>query len=148
MSLKKYKLRKFQFRWRIWPTWYCWLVSCLEENVNFDNFLITYIGNVLTFRLYFRNKLSIFNVFNMLFTYIWYSFSWIYVNGHFLKNNIKWYHFYTKNLWKSIKYGFKCIYFLEIFTILSRKCLVLSIKMSYFKLKNCKMYMFFIITCF
>ena len=25
--------RKFQFRWRIWPAWYCWLVECLEENV-------------------------------------------------------------------------------------------------------------------
>ena len=128
MSTKKSKLGKFQFRWRIWHAWYCWLVSCLEENVNFENLLIRYIGNVLTFKIYFRNKISIYNVFNMLFTYIFYSFSWIYVNGC-LENNIKWYYFYTKNLWKSIKYGFKCIYVLEMFTIL-------PIKMSCFVHKN------------
>ena len=129
MSMKKSKLRKFQFGWRIWHAWYCRIVSCLEENVNFDNFLIRYIGNVLTFTHFFRNKFSIYNVFNMLFTYIWYSFSWIDVNGHFLENNIKVYHFYTKNICKSLKYGFKCIYFLQIFTIL-------LIKLSCFVHKN------------
>ena len=129
MFLKEAKLRKFQFWWIIWPAWYCWLVSCLEENVKFDNFLIRYISNVLTFKLYFRNKISIYNVFNMLFTNMWYSFSWIYVNGYFLENNIKQYHFYTKYLWKSIENGFQCFYFLDFFTNL-------SIKMSYFVDKN------------
>ena len=52
-----------------------WLVSCLEENVKFDNFFIRYISNVLTFKLYFKNKISIYNVFNMSLTNIWYSFS-------------------------------------------------------------------------
>ena len=52
-----------------------WLVSCLEENVKFDNFLIRYISNVFTFKLYFRNKISIYNVFNMLHTNIWYGLS-------------------------------------------------------------------------
>ena len=79
MCMKKSKLRKFQFQWRIWLAWYCWLVSCLEENVKFDKFLMRYISNVLTSGLYFRNKMSIYNFFNMLFTNIWYSFSWIYV---------------------------------------------------------------------
>ena len=66
-----------------------WLVSCLEENVKFDKFLIRYISNVLNFKLYFRNKISIYNVFNMLLTNIWYSLSSIFMNCHFLENNIK-----------------------------------------------------------
>ena len=107
MSLKKAKLRKFHFRWRIWPAWYCWLVLCFEENVKFDNFLIRYISNVLTFILYFKNKISIYNVFNMLFTNIWYNVSWVYVNRFILENNMKQYHFYTKKYlkihWKWLK---------------------------------------------
>ena len=59
------------------------------KNNKFNNILMRHISNVLTFRLYFRNKISIYNVFNMSFTNIWYSFSWIYVNRHFLENNMK-----------------------------------------------------------
>ena len=66
-----------------------WLVSYLEENVKFDNILIRYISNVFTFKLYFRNKISIYNAFNMLLTNIWYSLSSIFMNCHFLENNIK-----------------------------------------------------------
>ena len=75
-----------------------WLVSCLEENVKFDNLLIRYISNVFTFKLCFRNKISIYKVFNMLLTNIWYSLSSNFMNCHFLENNIKQYHFFTKYL--------------------------------------------------
>ena len=46
----------------------------LEENVKFDNSLIRYISTIMTFGFYFRNKIFIYIVFNMLFTNIWYSF--------------------------------------------------------------------------
>ena len=120
---------KFQFRWRICPTWYCWSVSCLEENVKFDNFLIRYISNVLTFSFYFRNKISIYNVFNMSFTNIWYSFSWIYGKHHFFGKYYGIVSFLYNKIWKAIENGFKCLYFQDFFTIL-------SIKMSYFVHEN------------
>ena len=48
--------QKFQFQWRFGPAWYCWLVSCLEENVKFDNFFIRYISNAFAFKLYLEIK--------------------------------------------------------------------------------------------
>ena len=66
--------------------------SCLEENVKFNNFLIRYISNFLTFKIYFRNKISIYNVFNMLFKIIWYivlfEFMWIVTFSKIIWNSI------------------------------------------------------------
>ena len=61
----------------------------LEENVKFDNSLIRYISTIMTFGFYFRNKISIYIVFNMLFTNIWYSFQSIYVNSNILEYSVK-----------------------------------------------------------
>ena len=62
-------------------------IPCQGHNKMF--ICLYYLHYFLILRLYFTNKISMYNVFNILFTNIWYSFSWIYVNHIFLENNMK-----------------------------------------------------------
>jgi len=86
---RKPSSKELQFWWRIWPAWYSWLVSFLEDFFCFDNVLIRNNNDALTLRLYLINKISICYVFNMVFTNTWYGFSSIYVNHHFFENDMK-----------------------------------------------------------
>ena len=110
ISLKKANLRKFQFHWRIWLAWYCWLVSCLEENIKFDNFLIRYINNVLPFRLYFINKISIYIYIYILFLIcylqiygiVFGEFMWIITFWNIVWNSIIFIQKFYENLLKMV----------------------------------------------
>ena len=97
--------KKFQFWRRIWPPWYCWLVECLEENVNFENFLIRYISTVLTFSLFLKIKFRyiLFLIcYLQLYGIVFHEHMWIVTFSNILWNSIILYKKFYENPLKTI----------------------------------------------